>query len=40
VKAKALCQAWRKLWPVVRTAEDALDEEDFVGFIVHNRDIV
>jgi hypothetical protein len=40
VKAKTLCRAWRKLWPAVMFAMDSLDEEDFVGFNVCNKDTV
>ena len=40
VKAKPVRQARRNLWPAIRIAEGALDEECFMGFNVHNRDAV
>jgi len=38
VKANALHQAWRKLWPATIVDEDASDEDDFAGFKVCNKD--
>jgi DDE superfamily endonuclease. len=37
-KAKTVCQAWKKLWPAVMTADGASDEEGFEGFYVRKED--